>query len=239
VKTRVGFAKSDLSGEGARSAGRPRDELGARTVIGHAPAEVEPYRPGEPRPGDAVPEGSPAGGPGQAGEESPAVEPTPPAHTGKSGFPANAGFWGRRDDDGELVPLTDPGPLADGWRGFFTPLRRAQLRRAARSLFIIAAAAALGFTGVYLVLELRNGGKRGPQAAAPRPVPAAIPATAPPAPAPPVPAAAPPPPRAKRPPQAGRTTAPPRAPKRTPPRSSDRTSDRTSDRDPDVLRPTL
>jgi hypothetical protein len=164
VKTRLGFAKSDLSGDGARASGRSGQR--APTVAGR---EAALPRPPEPAPVAAEP--APV-----APEAAPALPE--PSHTGKSNFPARAGFWGRRNDEGELVPLTDPGFLVRSWQW------RARLARALRALFIVLGSAAMGFVAVYLVMEVRR-----PKVVAPvvAPVTAPVPA----APAVPAPVAAP------------------------------------------------
>jgi hypothetical protein len=105
--------------------------------------------------------------------------------SGKSGFPARAGFWGRRNSHGEIVPLTDPAvrPAALGrWRAVVLP-----------HAAVVLASALLSFGAVMLVMKLRE---RPPEAVQPRAAAAPVerPATlAPPPPSPPAAAPAPPP----------------------------------------------
>jgi hypothetical protein len=94
-----------------------------------------------------------------------------PFRSGKSGFPARAGFWGRRNSHGEIVPLTDPA-LRPGeigrWRSVVLP-----------HLAVVLASALLSFGAVMMVMKLRE---RPPEAVPPRPLPAApvaLPALAP------------------------------------------------------------
>jgi hypothetical protein len=167
--TRLGFAKSDLSGDGARTSGRA--DQGAPTVPGRAPS-MPPVEARAPGPAPAQPPTT---------TPAPPLPGAPPLHTGKSNFPARAGFWGRRDDNGELVPLTDPGFLVRSWH------RRAQLVRVVRGLIIVIGSAALGFAAVYLVMELRQRQAPAPPSVTtpvPPPAPRAAPAPAAVAPAP-------------------------------------------------------
>ena len=88
-----------------------------------------------------------------------------PSHSGKSNFPARAGFWGRRDSHGDIVPLTDPGLVPAGmgrWRATLLP-----------HVLVVLASAALSFAAVMLVMRLRE------------PPPPAAPVTTPTVPAPP------------------------------------------------------
>jgi hypothetical protein len=114
------------------------------------------------------PVAAPAARPGPGGPAAAADAPRPPApsHSGKSNFPARAGFWGRRDSHGDIVPLTDPGLYPAGligWRSTILP-----------HLLVVVASAALSFLAVMLVMKWRE-----------RPAPAPPPASAPQAPAPP------------------------------------------------------
>jgi hypothetical protein len=98
---------------------------------------------------------------------APPPEPRPQGRpgrfrSGKSGFPARAGFWGRRNSHGEIVPLTDPA-LRPGeigrWRSVVLP-----------HVAVVLASALLSFGAVMLVMKLRE---RPPEATPPRPLPAA------------------------------------------------------------------
>ncbi|HEY0711947.1 MAG TPA: hypothetical protein VGF45_04690 [Polyangia bacterium] len=67
--------------------------------------------------------------------------------SGKSGFPARAGFWGRRNSEGALVPLTEPVLITDrsGKRR-----RRGTLRAAA----VLCASAILSFLAVIGLMHV-------------------------------------------------------------------------------------
>ncbi len=79
-----------------------------------------------------------------------------PVHTGKTGFPAVARFFGRRNTHGDLVPMTQPSLPA-------LPARS----RLGGPLLVVCAAALVSFLTVLVALKLRDGDR-----APPAPVPA-------------------------------------------------------------------
>jgi hypothetical protein len=103
--------------------------------------------------------------------------------SGKSHFPARAGFWGRRDSQGDLVPLTDPAlaPLSGRHLGMPDSASR---RRLLQNLLVIVISASLSFLAAWTLLEARR----------PKPVISAPAISAPAAPVTTIPAAAPAPP---------------------------------------------
>jgi hypothetical protein len=112
------------------------------------------------------------------GSMLPPPRPRAPSHTGKSNFPARAGFWGRRNTAGAFEAFSCEDTDILPWS------RWTALRRRAAPLLVVLASAALSFvavTGVVRLLHARN-----PH------VPAGAPAPAPLAPASPVPAPSPP-----------------------------------------------
>jgi hypothetical protein len=77
-----------------------------------------------------------------------------PIRSGKSGFPARAGFWGRRNSHGEIVPLTDPQMRLSGggrWRAVVLP-----------HAAVVVASALLSFGAVMAVMKLREPREQGP-----------------------------------------------------------------------------
>jgi hypothetical protein len=80
-----------------------------------------------------------------------------PSRSGKSGFPARAGFWGRRNTLGDLEAEDHGSPVA---RRGLPPL--------AQHALVVATSALLSFLAVLLALRLRE----------PRPAPAPAPAPA-------------------------------------------------------------
>jgi hypothetical protein len=124
---------------------------------------------------DAAPEAAaaPAGSATVFGRDAhltlaPAAASTPvpapariPSRSGKSGFPARAGFWGRRNTQGDLEPQAEPDPVA-----------RRRLPPLAQHALVVAISALLSFLAVLVALRLRE--------PAPDPRPAQLPtATAP------------------------------------------------------------
>jgi hypothetical protein len=100
----------------------------------------------------------------------PAAAPPPPARprprvsspgkgfsTGKSNFPARAGFWGRRDSQGGLVPLTDPAlaPLSD-LDVDLIPAGAGRGKRVLLSLGVLAGSALLSFLLAWRFLDDRQ-----------------------------------------------------------------------------------
>jgi hypothetical protein len=92
-------------------------------------------------------------------QKKPRARPATPGKgaSGKSRFPALAGFWGRRDTQGDLVPLTDPGlsPLAPR---YLTPTGSSVRPRRPRGqgLAIVLASACLSFALAWGLLEWRR-----------------------------------------------------------------------------------
>jgi hypothetical protein len=120
--------------------GRDLHASGALT----APPSALP-RPPQPAPPPVEP-ARPAAAPALAG--SGFRRAAAPSHTGKSNFPARAGFWGRRNSHGDIVPLTDPGLIPAGmWRWRVTVLPH---------VLVVLASAALSFAAVMLVMKLRE-----------------------------------------------------------------------------------
>jgi hypothetical protein len=196
--TRFGF--SDADGQG-KSPGGHEPERGARTVFGREvhlqasllvpatapvpPAAAVPPAASAPAAKTAMP-ATPAGpGPSVAPEAAPKQGARGPdrrnrnrdrsgeANAGTSKrMPAIAGFWGRRNAEGELVPLSGLGILR--LRGFgFGPR---SLRRL-RPLLVAVAAAMLSFLAVLTVMRL--GEPEPSPAPAARPAPAPLPAAGP------------------------------------------------------------
>ncbi len=65
--------------------------------------------------------------------------------SGKTRFPALAGFWGRRNTQGDLVPMTDPGMRF---------ILRPRHHRFVRPLFIVLLAALISFLLVILFMKV-------------------------------------------------------------------------------------
>jgi hypothetical protein len=117
--------------------------------------------------------------------------------SGKSHFPARAGFWGRRDSQGDLVPLTDPA-LAPLSSQYLVPAGVRGRKRLLQNLLVVAASAILSFLIAWTLLEARRSRRtsNGPAATSAPVAPLTTPVPAPAAPAAtpsaaPAPAAAP------------------------------------------------
>jgi hypothetical protein len=151
---------------------------------------------------------TPVASPASKRSRTPAPPPRlkTPSHTGKTAFPARAGFWGRRNSYGDFVPLTDPGL---GGLPAVGPLRFPLVQH----LLVVAAAAFLSFVAVLGIMKLRQ------STIVPTVAPAPLvlrPPAPPPLPAPvPAPATAPAPAPAVAPPRPTGSAAPRRAWKRS------------------------
>jgi hypothetical protein len=66
--------------------------------------------------------------------------------SGKSGFPARAGFWGRRNSVGDLVPLTNPELPAT--------VKERRRRRLLFDVGVLLASAVLSFLAVAGVMQV-------------------------------------------------------------------------------------
>jgi pyruvate dehydrogenase E2 component (dihydrolipoamide acetyltransferase) len=219
---------------------------GAQTVLGREPAKVPTEfvnasppqavkpassapRGAQPRPPDraARPPAPAARGARPAAEPSRAkLAPQPKGlPSGKSKFPARAGFWGRRDTAGDLVPLTDPA-MSPVSSSDLAPVPSGR-RRLLQSLGIVAASAGISFLIAWTLLEARR--PMAPVVSAPA-TPSRAPEHAIPV-APPLPAPAPAP--------AAAAPAPPHArPERPAHRPPARRSQPAVHREDELLRPT-
>jgi hypothetical protein len=184
--TRFGFAQ----GEGGTGSGGSDLPPGARpprdtqTIYGRE-LHLRPRAfPDEPPAVAAAGRLPPA--PVRASSNRPAFvrQPPPhiPSHTGKSGFPSHAGVWGRRNAEGVLEPLTDP-----GLGGFSLPARSA--KPFIQHVLVVLSAAFISFIAVLGVMKARQPTAPAPARAAE--AAAAEPATVASAPPPPAPAAVP------------------------------------------------
>lgn len=173
MRTKLGFSKSDLARADAGKT-EPSQGRNAPTISGHAA-----FAP--PDPASAGPARAHLAGGIDSGGSYAARVVTPAGHTaagnprtglvpsGKSGFPALAGFWGRRDSQGDLVPLTDPALAPPMPR-----MRRARpRRRVLRNLAILAGSAVASFAAVLALLAWRDHAER---AAGAPPPPVVVPA---------------------------------------------------------------
>lgn len=106
-----------------------------------------------------------------ADDSPPSTRTRVPSRSGKSGFPARAGFWGRRNTQGDLEEPSEGGRPA-----------RPRLGRVGRQVLVVLASALLSFVAVLLTLKLGSEDQRQPPAAAPASAPA--PAVSPPPPPP-------------------------------------------------------
>ncbi len=201
-----------------------------RTKIGFTGSEDPLLAPGPVRPsptvlGRAAPNPLPPGAtpprlPPDLAAPSPRrpASPAPPqavagGSSGKSNFPARAGFWGRRDSQGDLVPLTDPGLV--GLRDEHRVVRRQhRLQNGA----VVLGSAALAFALVFLLIER----PRMPATQTPPPVMAAPSLSPPPVPASITPTSVAPP--LATPPRIARETAAGRATKASKPKRARRAS---------------
>lgn len=134
MRTRLGFSKG-----GANAAPESSPARGARTLPGHGPSA--PHLE--------------ASAPATSVHSPPTPPPRPTGRrtgpSGKSGFPARAGFWGRRNSEGELVPLTEPilGPVSGTSRRWGT-LQAAGVLFASAVLSFLAV---IGMMHVWTQLE--------------------------------------------------------------------------------------
>lgn len=176
--TRFGYSGGGDSGDQGEAPGA----AGKATVFGRDAHLLRPRGPSTP---GSAPEAStgaplvPAGVPA----EPPVVRI--PTSSGKSGFPARAGFWGRRNTQGELEPASTTGDDGESpGEGEVPPIPGRRLPPLAQHALVVLASAALSFLAVLLTLKLRepapptppDTGKPQPTTAAP---PASPPSTSP------------------------------------------------------------
>jgi hypothetical protein len=160
VGGRTGSTRFGFSGGGAESdepRQPPEGPRKSKTLYGRdlhgtgaltAPPGSVPHPSPASWPGHAaaVPADPPRPAPAASAPADSAYRPAPPSHSGKSKFPARAGFWGRRNSHGEIVPLTDPGLVPAGMLRW----------RILPHVLVVLASAALSFIAVMLVMKLRE-----------------------------------------------------------------------------------
>jgi hypothetical protein len=147
--TRFGFAQGGVGSGGSDLPPGARPPRDTQTIYGRE-LHLRPRAfPGEPPAVAAVGRLPPA--PVRASARVAFVRQPPPrpSHTGKSGFPANAGVWGRRNAEGELEPLTDP-----GLGGFAVRSRFAQ--PFIQHVLVVMSAAFISFIAVLGVMKARQ-----------------------------------------------------------------------------------
>jgi hypothetical protein len=171
VRTKLGFSKNgEAGGEEPATGGQ-----GSPTVLGRAPAKAADQPTAAPASPPARPIAPPGPVPPRASR--PAAEAAPPVAphaaklpgpprlapqakalpSGKSKFPARAGFWGRRDTAGDLVPLTDPAlsPMSSvELEPSLAPSPRRQVLL--QSLLVVAVSAAVSFLISWTLLQARR-----------------------------------------------------------------------------------
>jgi hypothetical protein len=185
VKTKLGYP-TDRPPTGDSQAEATRH---APTVIGHAAAEEVRDAAREAAAGAAA-----AAPPAQPEVAAPSTDAPPagfagPAHTGKSNFPARAGFWGRRDRGGDLRPGTDPGLTSEERAALGLSIER---RRAIRVGAIAATSLVAALAAGLILRKIRRAPPPPPPLSTPLTRAPRTPAAPPAAPAPsPAPAASP------------------------------------------------